>query len=151
MKFKFRLLPKVGEHVGKNLKGDDIVYKAGDVIESDIDLRKKFPNKFEFVEGSLIEEDDSIVPKIPLQNIKLKTKSNEIKSKVEAESPFGKDVSSDFPLASRVRLIVFEKANWFTIVDPTDNTVQNEKKLRRDAVEDFLSEYEEDPEDAEIS
>ena len=149
-KMKFRLLPKTGEHVEQNVKGNDVVYKPGDIIESDIDLRKKFPNKFEFVEGSLIQPEAGS-PDIPLQNIDPDAKSKEVKPAAKTESPFGKDVSVEFPLADRVHLKVFVKSNWFTIVDPVDEIVQNEKKLRRDAVLSFLSEYEEDSDNAEVN
>jgi len=59
-------------------------------------------------------------------------------------SDYGEDVTTEFPTAEQIEVKVFEKSNWFTVIDEVDNSVLNEKKLRRKEVEPFLIQYLED-------
>ena len=45
----FKMKPKVGNHRQRNKKGDIVTYTSGDVVESDIDLEERYPEKFERV------------------------------------------------------------------------------------------------------
>ena len=71
---KFRLLPntpqrKVGPH-----RENGKTYQPGEVIETDVDLAKKFPGKFELVSASgkerkaIEEEEESVETYTPYDN-----------------------------------------------------------------------------------
>ena len=135
---RFRLVAKAGTHDVVDKAGLVTTYKAGDIIESDRDLRKQFEGKFELTSGDPDAEKVVSPPDIPLANKSIKSST-----KVQAV-----DVSDQFPLAEKVGLKVLEKANWFTVIDPdNDDQVQNDKKLRKNQVDAFLAEYEEIPEE----
>lgn len=53
-KSKFRLLPKTGPH-----KEGGVIYRAGDVVESEINLVQSFPGKFVQVEGNADDLESS--------------------------------------------------------------------------------------------
>ncbi len=135
---RFRLVAKAGTHDVVDKAGLITTYKAGDIIESDRDLRKQFEGKFELISGDPDAEKVVSPPDIRLANKSIKSST-----KVQAV-----DVSDQFPLAEKVGLKVLEKANWFTVIDPdNDDQVQNDKKLRKNQVDAFLAEYEEIPEE----
>ncbi len=46
---KFMLLPKTGTHV-QTENGIDVEYEAGDIVESETDLAKNFPDKFQLIQ-----------------------------------------------------------------------------------------------------
>ena len=79
-----------------------------------------------------------------------KSQSSELEEALE-ESEHGVDVTSDFPIVSKLdmELKVFEKSKWFTVVDPENDEVLNEKKLRKGKVEGFLKDYLQDDEDGD--
>jgi len=142
---RFRLRPRCGNHIEKNSEDKPITYKSGDVVKSDRDLTIAFPGKFEVVLGGEASEDMPTAPNIskPSKKKKISTSPKESASKkVEIpESEHGVDVTKEFPTASEVKLKVFEKSKWFIVVDPDNNEVLNEKKLRKGKVEDFLADY----------
>lgn len=147
---KFLLKPKCGDHVEPDANGKPVKYVAGDVVPSKIDLVRTFPEKFELVEGQEVSKGEKLnTPSIPLPNeVKREITNVEsetpepIESETPSESEYGQDVSDEFPTASEVNLKVFEKSKWYTVIDPEeDNEVLNEKKLRKNAVEDFLAQY----------
>ena len=133
----YRLKPKCGLHRQRGANGEWVIYKPGDTVESDVDLTKVFKNKFEEVVSA---DRPTAVLNIPLPH-----KDDEGGGAEEASPPrpgdYGKEVTKDFPLADELGLRVYEKYGWFTVVDPGDGTVLNEKRLRKDAVEKFLREY----------
>jgi len=145
----FKLKDKVGGH-SENGK----IYKAGDTIESPHDLVDLFPNKFIRVDNVSAGGEGIAVPATP--TIPEPTKGEGVsippppspESKLEPESPVeskhGVDITDEFPIASKVQLQVFKKGAWYTVVDPDDGEVMNEKKLRASQVTSFLQEYEED-------
>lgn len=116
--------------------GRSRVYHKGEIVESDIDLSKKFVNKFDKLsdkepraakvareareedeEGT--EEDDDVV-------------SGETKSVMDPankdtlsglSSKLGENVTEDFELAQEAELAVFKKGKKFYIVEPEDTNV----------------------------
>ena len=167
---KFRIKLKCGSHTQDGKK-----YIAGDTIESNVDLAKIFPFKFVKIEGIAPVNEDVAPPDIPMLQeegkedsaskslepsfpevetqqsnatipLPSETKEEEIK---EEESEYGKDVTAKFPSASKVKLKVYVKSNWYSVVDPDDGEVLNEKKLRKRAVTEFLKDYLEEDVDAD--
>jgi len=142
----FRLKKKCGNHIGPpDKKGNRITYKAGSVVPSDEDLIAKHPSKFELVPGQFSEDGVAIAtakaPDIPAP-IKSVVKKKEIpETPAPDENEHGIDVTKEFPNASIVELKVFEKSKWFTVIDPDNGEVLNDKKLRRNKVESFLAGY----------
>jgi len=146
----FRLKEKCGNHIGPpDTKGFRKTYKAGDMIISDDDLVEKWPSKFVLVSDKR-RKSVATAPNIPVPSTKKKKKVSEKKIQEDMEEPIisesehGIDVTAEFPTASKVDLKVFEKSKWYTVVDPDNNEVLNEKKLRQAKVESFLAEYEDD-------
>ena len=142
---KFRLINKkgIGSHQYFDKDGNSVTVSPGEVLESDKDLVKLFPNKFEYAEP--IDDPDATpvvtdVPDFPLRNVKDDTTVVE----PPKEGPYGIDVTAEFPKAVEANLTVFEKLKWYTIVDPEDKTILNEKKLRKAKVNSFLEDYLED-------
>lgn len=139
-------------------------YKKGDTIVTSINLAKKFRNKFELISEDFIKpekepkipepaainseeqelEDTASNPVSPIRNINPKTEKKAKKVKV---SEHGENVTSEFPIAKDVELQVFVKKNWYVVVDPETGEVENDKKLRKDAVNSFLEEYLEEGKD----
>jgi len=149
---RFRLKPRCGNHIERDKKGKPVTYKSGDIVESDRDLVTAFPGKFEVVPGQFSEDGVVTAPNIPEPSKKEKkitiSPKKAISKKTEIpESEYGVDVTKEFPTASEVELKVFEKSKWLTVVDPDNNEVLNDKKLRRDKVEGFLADYLRDEED----
>ncbi len=164
----YRLKEKCGNHIGPpDAKGNRKTYTAGDKVTSDDDLVEKWSNKFVLVSPD--EYKGAVkAPKIPNPKRK-KSKDKDVeynkdgsvykdmedpvnvnkesKTSVPEESEHGIDVTADFPTALKVNLIVFEKLKWYTVVDPDNNEVLNEKKLRQSKVEPFLAEYLQDDDD----
>ncbi len=158
----FLLKKKCGNFIGPpDEEGNRTTYKSGDKVPSDEDLVTKWPGKFELV-GRYKEEDTPDAPDFPSKSEKkskskkatkkedIKTKSSKSPQKIPVVSKYGVDVTEDFPTAAKVKLQVFEKLKWFTVIDPDNGEVLNEKKLRKRNVESFLEEYVPDEdEDAE--
>ena len=151
----YMLKKKCGNFVGPpDAKGNRTTYKSGDRVSSDEDLVTKWPGKFGLV-GAYDEGPVSDAPEIPTPSDKKAKKDAKGKvtktktSKIEppAEGKHGIDVTKDFPTAATVELQVFEKSKWFTVIDPDNGEVLNEKKLRGKHVEDFLKDYLPDNED----
>lgn len=143
----FRLKKGCGQHVGNGK-----LYKPGDVIETSRDLPTIFhgkdasgrnrPGKFEKVYEDLKDTGAKDTSRIRKPNIPPGVSpKQETKKVVDEESVHGKDVTSEFPTAEKVGVKVFEKSRWFTVVDTQDNSVLNEKKLRKKDVEPFLEQY----------
>ena len=61
----FKLKPKVGNHAERGENGRPIVYKSGDVVESDQDLVKLFPNKFGRADEPAEEEEVEDKTEVP--------------------------------------------------------------------------------------
>ena len=163
-----------GDFIGKpDAKGNRITYKALDRIQSDEDLETKWPGRFTLISAS-DEIPVSKAPKIPggKKDKKDKKTTPEVEYnrdgtiykdmedpiisdnvgtgfETPVENEHGVDVSKDFPTAAKVELQVFEKSKWFTVVDPDNGEVLNDKKLRKSKVEDFLADYLDENEDAE--
>ena len=128
---------KKGTHYGRGGK----VYKKGDSVESSRDLASVF-SKEKFERDYAAEQKVGVAvvdkPNIPLPVAEVKeSKEDDVKEFGE----YGEDVTSEFPTADKVEVMVFGKSKWYTVVDKADGEVLNEKKLRRKEVEPFLEQY----------
>jgi len=153
-----------GNFIGKpDAKGNRTTYKALDRVSSDEDLVEKWPGKFTLLSAAEVGPIPK-APKISGGKKNKKTTSeveynrdgtiytdmeDPIVKKTPVENKHGVDVSEEFPTAAKVDLQVFEKSKWFVVVDPENDEVLNEKKLRKDKVEPFLAEYLQEDEDEE--
>jgi len=147
----YLLKPKCGNYIGKpDADGNRITYKAGSKVSSDEDLVNKWPGKFELLSVS-DEGSVPVAPEIPVPVVKKDFVTDKDMEepiiKTPKEGKHGIDVSDAFPTAAKVELKVFEKSKWFTVVDPDNDEVLNEKKLRKDKVEAFLADYLPDDDD----
>jgi len=127
---------------GTHYKGG-VVYKKGDLVDTSIDLvarfgKAKFERDFK-AEGATGGPISGTKPAIPTST----NESRTVKAvtKPLPPSPYGKDVTSNFPTAKDVDVTIFERAKWHTVVDNTDGEVLNEKKLREKDVGAFLEQY----------
>ncbi len=155
MLFKFKN-KRCGDHYqdGKCYKGPSTDGGKGDIVESSSDLSVMYPAKFERAyeaeqrAGGIVSHN---IPNIPV-NVTPLTDEGEDKTEEQVSEPslsslYGEDVTAEFPTAKHIQAKVFEKSNWFTVLDDEDNSVLNEKKLRRKDVEPFLVQYLEDDEE----
>jgi len=154
----FRLKEKVGNHAETDPKtGLPIVYKPGDVIESDTDLAKNWPDKFDRVKVGPSEdtpdEDEADIQAAAEEGAKDVTPPDEdededFDDEEEEKVPLGKDVTEKFPRAEEEELKVFyKKGKGFFVTETEDPfTALNEKKLKKAQVEDFIDEYLDDEE-----
>ena len=151
----FKLKKDVASHRDENKK----VYEPGDTIESEHDLVRMWPTKFDLISG-LEQTDIPSAPSIPAPaktdgqkgkgGVEPETtppKSKKKKGDEEKESAHGKDVTADFPSAKGVGFKIYEKGNWFTVVDANDGEKMNEKALRKKDVQTFLDKYVAEPEE----
>lgn len=148
----FRLKKRCGSH-----RQDGKTYTAGDTIKTTIDLIALFPSKFERVYKEELSDTESDEPKLKKPNIPPSVdvnKEGEDETNAKTSSPskvldgeHGKDVTSEFSIAEKAGVKVFEKKNWFVVIDETDGELLNEKKLREKDVEAFLTQYLNDDED----
>jgi len=117
----FKLKKGAGPH-SENGK----IYKAGEVIESDLDLIKLFPRKFQRLD---IDNDNEVStnplgPLIPM--------SSEI-----AEVPLDSEVTEDFKIPEGKSFKVFSPVKGWCIVRTNDDPATDEK-LRTSSVQTFL-------------
>jgi hypothetical protein len=111
-------------------------YQEGDVIESDLDLIKMFPNKFEKADkptttkGKKVKKEEEV----PAEE------SEEPEEEIVEEGPgteFGAEVSDHFQSVEK-GLRVFRNENGYTVVDADDPTAalhahpfRNQKEVRK--------------------
>ena len=140
---RFKLKSGCGNHIERDKEGKSVTYKSGDVVPSDRDLVNLFSGKFEVVLEQFSEGGVAVAtaPDIPGPARRRKKKKTSRRNEEPEEGEYGVDVTKEFSTASEVGLQVFEKSKWFTVIDPEDDEVLNEKKLRKDKVEAFLASY----------
>jgi len=138
--------------IGGNHQQDGKTYKTGDIVESKHDLAKAFKGQFERIYEQ--ESAKSAQSSPPLSEGRGKNGSTSSPPSPNGEggagaggdgskpSEFGDDVTEQFPDAVKAELKVYAtKGGWFTVVDPDGNKALSEKKLRQDAVPEFLKQY----------
>ena len=146
------LKKNVGSHT--DLKGKK--YFSGDMIKSDVDLVVKFPGKFDLtnesmqpvvntpsrpeIPGPMSDVGESESPTDPTLDI------DNDGDKIEEEVKYGKDVTDQFEDAVTAELKVYKRTQWYTIIDPDDGEILNNKKLRKKDVGSFLATYVEEEE-----
>jgi len=164
----YKLLPKRGNHnQGETDKaGNPIIYKPGDVIETDMDLVKMFPNKFVEVNVG----GDNILPTVDKSEIQRaaergakdlkpaepdeveedeeEIEEEEVEEEEETKSnpvPDGAKLSKSFPEAEEQDLKIFYKRGegyWVTEADdPKHNAINNKPIKKKVEVMAFVNEY----------
>lgn len=131
---------------GSHYQGKKI-YKKGETVESFRDLvavfgKKKFERDYPAEQRTVSVARAK--PNIPLPVDDVEEEVEEIEDDDKVEEPLsihGENVTSEFPTAEKVDMIIFVKANWYSVIDKRDNKVLNKKKLRRKEVEPFLEQY----------
>lgn len=147
----FKLLPKVGSHVEKDKDGNAVTYhsKDGRIIDTEMDLVKRFPNKFERVEvnptaeSSPKEEAAPVVEEAAPVVVEDEVAQVEEKSKPKSKThPLGRDVTKRFPKADKNDFKVFSQGGAFSVVEADEDTVPlNEKPLHKKGVDNFITEF----------
>jgi len=145
----FKLLPKVGNHAQKDPKtGKVTIYKSEDgcVIESDSDLVKKFPGKFERVKAfdpaaeAAAQTEEEEVEEAPQPSAPSNKKP--AKKTTKPKKSVGKDVTEKFPEAKEEDFKVFLKGSAYVVTEADDPSVPlNKKLLKKKEVMSFIKEY----------
>lgn len=156
----FRLKAGAGPHADKK-NGKDVVYRQGDLIESDRDLRELFPSKFVRVMGSgevveypkddLIElepkqagEEDIEVPdEIPAPKVlKTSLKASKKAEDSKTSASLGTNVTKKFPRAEEEDFSVFSKGGEFFVTEADDpGKALNDQPLKKKDVQPFIEKY----------
>lgn len=127
---KFRLLHSV--HIAQGH-----TYQKGDIVTSNADLTQRFPLKFEKLESEPVTVAPSRAVSAPSEAPVVPSTP-----KAGSTSPFGEDVSEDFPIAGESDLRVYQKGTSFFVVDPDDaDTALNPKALKGPEVAKFIKNY----------
>lgn len=127
---KFRLLHSV--HIAQGR-----AYQKSNVVESNSDLTQRFPLKFERLTASEVVEAPSRAVPVPSE-----APAAVPSAKGGEMSPFGEDVSEDFPIAGESDLRVYQKGTSFFVVDPDDaDEALNPKALKGPEVAKFIKTY----------
>lgn len=147
---RFRLLPKAGNHSETGPDGQRVVYKAGDVIESDKDLVAMFKGKFERVDliPPATEPTTPTVPVIPPPSQEQPPKATKAeapdKSPVREGAPsvLGRNVTKRFPRAVEEDFVVYANGGAFFVCEADDpNTPLHDKPLKKATVTGFIENY----------
>lgn len=132
---KYKLLR--GSHVGS----DKHRYEANDdennIILTNLDLVKKFPNKFSKIED--VKSSKQLPTKAEEDSSGSEDTSkliDEVNEEVDL-SEYGDDVTADFEIAMQNDLLVYKKGGWFNIFT-SDGEMLNEKGIRKSEVEDTI-------------
>ena len=142
----FKIKKGAGNHTQLNAEGIPTVYKAGNTLESDTDLVKCFPKKFE----RLMTSDDSpapdLAPGIPMSSAVMRTaldsETPELPTvdglKKDSEESLGDDITSQYKIPKGKNLKVFTKGGgWCTIRINDDSKL--DEKLRMNAVQAWIN------------
>lgn len=125
-------------------------YAKGAVVVSDVDLIDKFKNKFELVVIAAPVEAPLAPAKKPVVADEAADEEDK-ESEVEANSVLGEDVTTEFPKATDLDLMVWRKKNKFQITTGEDPTKPlNEAPLTRVATNAFLVAKEKEAADADV-
>ena len=128
----FKLKPGAGNHSEKDENGKIVVYKSEDdgVIESENDLVKMFPNKFERVTENLTEPEPKEEPPV--------------EPEPEPEGPLGKNVTDEFKRAQNEDFLVFRSEDGVFVAEADEpDEALNDEPLEdsRKAVNAFIKKY----------
>lgn len=149
----YKLKEKTGQH-----EQNGKIYKAGDIVETEMDLTKKFIGKFELIHDENCVDSGIDKPIIQTPTGKDVDDTDELKSaslsgkaskKKKSKKKEDEDVTRDFPFAEDIGVKVFKKlksnGEWFYIIDPDEDNVQmNKKMLRKKNVNKFIASVTED-------
>jgi len=132
----FRLLCNAGNHTQLNAKSCLTVYKAGDTIESNLDLVKCFPKKFERVNIDTESAKSNIAPGIPMSSAVATTALDLGPSDIPVE-PLGMDITSQYVLPKGKNIKIYSMGGgWCTI--RTDDNPKADEKLRMNAIQAWI-------------
>jgi len=140
---RFRLLPGSGRHSQRGPDGKTRIYLADEdaVIESDLDLAAKFPNKFERLDPiqPVGDPDGDPQAEAPGEDppVRIVLDLGE-----EPTSALGRDITHKFPKAQAENFLVLCDGGAFYVVEPEAPDVPlNSRRLHKDQVEPFIEEY----------
>jgi len=134
---RFKLLPKVGNHTQRDKAGElvTITAEGGEIIETEDDLCKMFPGKFEEV-----KIPESQAKKEKTEDTKSKPKKKIVKKKKKS---LGRDVTEKFEVAEEEDFKVFyATGRGYFVAEAEDPTTSlNEKGLKKASVEKYIKKY----------
>lgn len=138
---KYTFINKGGQHV----LGDGTKVNKGETFESDVDLRKDFPNKFELVGDGASTPVNAKGGKDTDDADDADTGKSGAKDKAPKDAP--EDVTSDFKVDEEGSLSVIKEKGKWNVYEDGDETPINEKPLAKGKVQPFIDDYLEDDED----
>ena len=113
------------------------MYENGDIVESDIDLSRPFPLKFQRVGGRSarplepLEEDEGSEP--------LEEENAPEKPAESVEKPsLGEDVTFAWPIAKEEGFVVYKKGGYYHVHEGDEGEPLNPKGLRKKQVKPFV-------------
>ena len=139
----FRIKKGAGNHVQPNAEGVPTVYKAGNTLESNIDLVKCFPKKFERLMTSGDSPAPDLAPGIPMSSAVMRTVLDSEKPAVDglkkdSEESLGDNITDQYKIPKGKNLKFFTKGGgWCTIRINDDSKL--DEKLRMNAVQAWIN------------
>jgi len=144
--------------IGGKHTQDGTKYRKGDTIESDVDMVKKHPNKFEAVFVQEVPTQKKIQAPAPIPVPETQKAAKKEKEAVEnirplkvpapmpIPEPVKNDVTKQFPVATELDLRVIRKGKMkFNIVEASDpETPLNAKALTKTEVNRMLEKFAEE-------
>ena len=142
----FRIKKGAGNHVQPNAEGVPTVYKAGNTLESSIDLVKCFPKKFERLTVSDDSPAPDLAPGIPMSSAVMRTALDSEPPelpivdglKKNPEESLGDDITSQYKIPKGKNLKVFTKGGGWCTIHINDDSKLDEK-LRMNAVQAWIN------------
>jgi hypothetical protein len=135
---KFRLKKGCGSHV-EQINGKDKVFVAGEIVESETDLCKRFVNKFERVHEVVAPVAQPEIPVPGTQSSQPVPSDAEVGADNSAPPQRDDtDVTSSFPIAEKNGLQVLKRTSDGLFEVLKDSNVMNEGPFNADDLEKFL-------------
>ena len=135
----FKIKANAGNHTQPNAEGIVTVYKAGNIIESNADLVKCFPKKFELLTAGVDSPAPDLAPGIPMSSAVMRTALDPEEPKIpkKSEESLGEDITSQYKIPKGKNLKVFTKSGGWCIIRINDDS-KNDEKLRMNAVQAWI-------------
>jgi len=134
----FRIKNGAGNHTQPNAKGIPTVYKAGETLESNIDLVKCFPKKFERLTVGVDSPVPDLAPGIPMSSAVMRTALDPEVPVLPIVDGLGDDITSQYKIPKGKNLKIFTKGGgWCTIRINDDSKL--DEKLRMNAVQAWIN------------
>lgn len=123
-----------------------VVYRKGDIVETNMDLMKKFPNKFQPVfEGggaAIPEVQETAAPDLQQEQQEAEEQGDDIAETKPQEEVREEDVTHQFKIAVDEDFKVIKKgSNEYLVFDNTDQVFVNEEPVKRNQVKRLITDY----------